>query len=726
MKENSNLSKKNIRKSFVMQNEQTDCGVACLLSLIRYYGGAASLEKLRNASGTNVKGTTLLGLYQAAQQIGFDSNGCEADINSLIEHARPVILHIVKENVNNHYVVCYGVLENKFIIGDPGKGVSYYTNDELNKIWKTKKCLTLLPNKSFVKANMQKSLKRKWIENLLKEDIQLLIFSTILGSCIAFLGMAMSVFSQKLIDEILPSGNMKKLFWGIGLLIFLLFMRSGLDALRNLFLVYQSQRFNKRITDKFYTSLLSLPKSFFDTRKIGELTARLMDTQRVQRVITVIAGNSIIEFLTVIASFLFLFYYSWQTGLIALIAVPIYFLLIYAFNKRIILAQHEIMQSYAMTESNFITTMQGIAEIKNNNRKPFFAKINKIIYGNYQDKNVSLGKVNIKLSFLSGIVGILILVSILMHASLQVLNEQLLLGKLLALVGISGTLLPAIANLALIAVPINEAKIAFHRMYEFASLKPEDEGNVQISTIESVSVKNLSFRFAGQKQLLRSLSFDIRKGECIGIIGESGCGKSTLLQILQKFYTFESGCILINEAIKLDIANTEDWRKLIGVIPQEVAIFSGTLLDNILLGEKFDKTEVENFVTKYGFSTFIKELPQGYATLLGEGGINLSAGQMQLLGLMRVLYRKPSLLILDEFTSGMDRKMEAFSLKILNCIKTEVAIIFVSHRLLTLKDITDRIYILEEGVISSFGSHEELMASSNFYSVFWNILENKT
>ncbi|MDR0333543.1 MAG: peptidase domain-containing ABC transporter [Dysgonamonadaceae bacterium] len=721
---------KNLNKTFTLQHDQTDCGVACLLSLVQYYGSEQSLEKLRELSGTNTEGTTLLGLYQAANQIGFDAEGCEADMQSLIEHGKPVILHIVQEKHLNHYIVCYGYADGKFIIGDPAKGIIHYTKEELDSLWQTKACLTLSPNETFVKTQTSRKKKWKWFAALLKEDRKLLSFSVLLGLIIATLGLAMAIFSQKLIDDILPSKEIQKLIAGIVLLTFLLFVRVGLEAVRSLFLIRQTYDFNNRIIDKFYSSLLSLPKLFFDTRKIGELVARLNDTQRVQRVILSVVGGTVIDMLTVLVSFSILFFYSWQVGVIAFVSLPFYFLLMYAFNRRIINTQREVMQGYALNESNYIATMQGIATIKNSNRIPFFRQLNRLIYGSYQEKIVKLGKINVRLSVLSGIFGVAFLIVILSYTSFLVLNEQMRLGELMAILGISGALLPAVAGLALIAIPINEAKVAFNRMYEFASLKPEEAGTISLRVkptmtgdFQTMEVKHLASRFAGQKQLLKDISLTVQKGECVAIVGESGCGKSTFVQVLQKFYPFESGAVTINKTIGLKDLKTEDWRNIVGVVPQDIAVFNGNVIDNILLGKEDTPENIEKFIIESGFMPFIQSLPQGFATILGEEGINLSGGQKQLLALMRVLYRKPQLLILDEFTSGMDRNTERFALQLLNKIKPSVAILFVSHRLNSLKNIADKIYIFDKGIVPHFGTHEELLQIDNFYSDYWKQLE---
>lgn len=717
-----NLSQKDLEKTFALQQDQSDCGVACLLSLIQYYEGSNSLEKLREISGTTKQGTTLLGLYQAANQLGFTAQGNEADLQAIIDHKEPLILHVVIEERLQHYIICYGYQNNKFIIGDPAKGIIYLTKEELEVIWKSKSCLTLTPNDSFVKSKSQDKNKKEWFLKLVKEDSKLISFSVLLGLGIAILGMAMAIFSQKLIDDILPSKDFNKLITGIILVAFLLLIRVLFTALRDFFLITQSKDFNNRIIDRFYTSLLHLPKPFFDTRKIGELVARLNDTQRVQRVISQIIGNVAINILVTIVSLGFLFYYSWQTGIIASISLPFYFLLIYSFNKKIITAQKEMMQGYALNESNYITSMQGIATIKNNNRQSLFQKINQLIYGNFQDKVFNLGKINVRLSVFSSVFSVFFLIGILIYTATQVYNETMQLGELMAILGIAGSLLPSVASLALITIPINEAKVAFNRMYEFTSIEEENKGNVPLTIFNSLEIKNLSFRFAGRKQLFKNINITANKNECIAIVGESGSGKSTLGQVLQKFYPFENGEILINNKYNLTQINTEHWRNIIGIIPQDITIFSGNVVTNILLGKEDTPQNIENFCKEYGFTEFVNSLPQGFATILGEEGINLSGGQKQIIALMRVLYKKPQLLLLDEFTSAMDRKTEKFVLNLLNKLKSELTIIFISHRLHSLPQIADTIYVLENGEISNVGNHNKLMETTNFYSSFWKEL----
>ena len=720
MSRNDIMNIKHIEKTHTLQLDQSDCGVACLMSLIKLNGGTNSIEKLRELSGTTKQGTTMLGLYQVANQIGFTAEGCEADIQALIDHKQPVILHVVIQEQLQHYLVCYEYdTEKGFLIGDPAKGVYYLTADELDKIWVSKSCLTLEVNEHFIKAETEKHSQKKWFLNLLKEDYKLLWISVLLGVFVAGLGLAMSLFSQKLIDDILPSNNIKKLVSGIGLLTVLLLARVGIASLREFFLLQQSKDFNNRINTNFFSSLLQLPKPFFDTRKIGELVARLNDTQRVQRVIKMLASSLVIDVLVSIISMVFLFMYSWKIGLISLLSVPIYFYIIYRSNKKIINSQKEVMQSYAFNESNYINTIQGIATIKNDNKQEVFNNANEAVFANFQDKIFNLGKINIALSWQSGLASVFFLIGVLIYTSIQVFNKEIKLGELMAILGIVSSIMPSIANLALISIPINEAKIAFNRMYEFASIEKEKEEGLPISEINSIAIKNLSFRFAGRSELFTNINLNIEKGKFTAIVGESGSGKSTLGQILQRFYNFENGVIIVNNQYQLNKIELKSYRNLIGVIPQEITIFNGNVIDNILLGNSDSPENIIQFLTYFGFDVYFNQLPQGLATILGEEGINLSGGQKQIIALARVLYKKPQFLILDEATSAMDRNTENFTMNLFEKIKPNCAIFFISHRLNALKNIADIIYVLDNKTITHFGNHNELMQTDNFYSEYW-------
>ena len=690
---------KHLFKTFTPQKDQTDCGVGCLLSLIRYYGGNDTLENLRDKSGTSKQGTTLLGLYQAANSIGFDAEGCEADINALIEHGDPVILHVIMDEKYEHYVVCYYYKNNQFSIGDPARGIIYWNKEELEQYWKTKTCLTLKPNSNFVKAESTNKTKKEWLIGLLKKDQEAIYTIIVLGIVLSLLGMSMSIFSQKLIDDILPQRKLKVLMLSIAFLGFLLFARVAIQGLRDFYIIKQYKAFNERINYSFFSSLLHLPKVFFDTRKIGDFVARLNDTQRIQSVIKQLITATTVDILSVIISVTFLFFYSWKLAVICLILSPIIFYIIFSFNKKIVESQQNVMQAYSQNEANYIDCIRGIEIVKNFSKQDVFLKRNQNIFGFFQSKIYELGRLNLRISLTSGLVLVTFLLIIVVFSSYHVLNNKIKVGELMAIIGISSSLLTSITNLALISIPIQEAKVAFDRMFEYSSIKPENLNGIDLDEINRVTIQGIDFRYNGRSKLLEDVSFILEKGMITTLLGESGNGKTTLAEILQKNYKPEKGNIIVNGEYNLQDISLSSWRNFLGVVPQNIQLFNGSIVENIVLDKQINEDSLNSLINDFGFGKFISALPQGWETLVGEEGINLSGGQKQLLGWMRALYHNPEFLILDEPTSSLDKETRNFIYKLISNLKASKIIFIISHYLEDLKDVSDNILILENKMI---------------------------
>jgi len=379
------------------------------------------------------------------------------------------------------------------------------------------------------------------------------------------------------------------------------------------------------------------------------------------------------------------------------------------------------MVSYANTQSNYINTVSGISTIKNTNRQNFYSDLNKTIYGNFQKNIFSLGKINLSLGFLSRIGSVIFLTAILSYTSWQVYSDILMVGELTAIFSISSTLIPAISNLALIVTPMNEAKVAFNRMYEFINMEPEKTAvDNECPDISKIEINKLSFRFPGRKQILKNATLKLSRGKIIALAGESGSGKTTLGFILQKFYTPESGNILINDTVNLQNIAANIWRSAISVVPQDINIFNGNVIYNICLdNSEQEARKVIDFLNQNDFIKYMNDFPQSYLTLLGEEGLNISGGQKQIIALARALYRKPQLLILDEPSAAMDSETEEFAINLLMKIKLKTMILLITHRLHTLKNTADNIYIMEKGKILISGKHAELMKTENLYSLYW-------
>ena len=259
-------------------------------------------------------------------------------------------------------------------------------------------------------------------------------------------------------------------------------------------------------------------------------------------------------------------------------------------------------------------------------------------------------------------------------------------------------------------------------MFEFTSMNTEVNINtLNLAEFNNIKFTNILFRYSGRSPIFKDVSFEVKKGQIIAFIGESGSGKSTLMQILAKNYDIESGNIIVNDKTFLNSISFDSWRGIIGLVPQKPYIFSGTILENIAFDDvTLNPNKVLRFLIEYGFEEFINSLPHSYNTIVGEEGINLSGGQIQMIALARTLYHKPQLLILDEATASMDRSSEQFVLNLLEKIKMSVGIIFITHRLHILKNFCDNIYIIDEnGTTVINGKHDDLLKSINIYSNYW-------
>lgn len=720
------------KRIFIQQQDQSDCGVACLAMAIRYFGGDVLLERLRELSGTTQSGTTLLGLFQAARELGLKAGAYEAEISHLKTLQGLSILHVIIDQRLQHFVLClgYDAKQDCFEIKDPAVGTRQLSSSELSDIWQSKALLWLEGiTEAFQIRPSRKRAQWTWLQEMIRPDQDILIVAFFLGLILSVLGLSLAIFSQILLDDILPTQDSPRFWGGMALLMLLLLFKGALGYLRQYFLLRQSKDFNIRMLDQFFGALMYLPKAFFDNRKTGDLIARMNDTSRIQTTVSYLAAQVMIEALVVLLSVGAIFYYSTLVGLIALCLFPIYCLITWRFHQPLEGAQREAMAAYAKNESHYVDAIQGIGAIKIQGKEAIYAHLTHHIYTYLQQSLLRLGKVNLRFGLMVEWTSSLFVWVLLGGSGGLVLAGQLTIGVMMAMLQLASMLMNASSQLALSYIRIQEARVAFDRMYEFTSIQPEhmpvhDAPPTQANppAFQNLSIHGLTFRYPGRKALLQKIDLHIQKGELVALLGESGGGKSTLLQILQRFYSPEEGQILYNEKDIQSFA-LPVYRSMLGVVPQQVKIFNGTLLDNILMGEISEELAQGKMdpgllrLQNWGLDRYFHAFPQGYATLLGEEGINISGGQQQLVGWARALYKNPQLLLLDEPTAAMDRHTEQFVMDLLDKIKTEKGALILTHRLSTARR-ADRIFILKDGHIQAQGTHQSLIqAADNLYAL---------
>jgi len=678
-------------KVFVKQTHQSWCGLACLSMVAKYWGGVISQEKLVSMSGTSVTGTTLLGLFQAANALGLKAQGFESDLEELKELEHPAILHFTLPEGLEHYVVCFGFKDGAFLVNDPAKGSLKMREEEVVALWKSKKLLLIEHGAQFRTEDDTVSRKKAWLKELLSPDVPALTVIATLGIVVAAAGISMAIFSQKLIDQILPAKEQQKLWIGMIILALLLLGKNLLSYLRTILVARQSRDFSNRIVGSFYNQILYLPKSFFDSLKTGEITARLHDAARIQRTINYVAGALLIDILTVIICMVLLVGYWWAAGVTALVGGLLFCVVFWKYGKKIVAGQRKVMVSNATSESNFFDTVQGVEVIKANNREEFFTRYTKEIYATFQNAAFDLALLGNRVGLKVQNIGTAATILVIAFSSLAVLTDHLSLGELVAVLSLAGSVISSSASLSGAYLTLQEAKVAYDRLYEFVSLdrEPADttsaqgaegvSGAKQMVTMNMLNIEGLRFRFPGRPLLLKDVRFEAQKGKLTAILGEIGSGKSTLLHLLSRFYEPESGLITADGKLWREFPMHE-WRGAIGVMPQHIKLFNSTLIENVCLTNEPEVMErCMAFCTELGIQNYFGNLPLGPLTRVGEDGINLSGGQRQLVGLYRALFGHPNILLLDEPTNNMDKKAVRFVWDLLEREKHNRICILVTH-----------------------------------------------
>ena len=313
------------------------------------------------------------------------------------------------------------------------------------------------------------------------------------------------------------------------------------------------------------------------------------------------------------------------------------------------------------------------------------------------------------------------------YGSGLILKGELSLGQLISFVTLSGYFLGPLGRLMNLQQSFQEASIASDRLSEILDMPEEcenEEKTVEIETIkDEIVVKNVSFSYGTREPALKNISFTIKKGEKVAFVGSSGSGKSTMTKLLMKFYNIERGDIFV-DGISLSDVNTKSWRNLTGYVPQEVLLFSGSVMDNIRFGsDVFSLNKIVEAAISADAHDFIQRLDCRYNTTVGEKGASLSGGERQRISLARAFLKNPELLILDEATSSLDSISEKEVLGTVEKLAENCTTIIVAHKLSSIKN-CDRIFVFDKGEIVENGKHEELLLKKGKYSEMWNAQNN--
>ena len=697
---------------FVQQQSNSDCGAACLAMISQYWGKRFSLNTLCRLAAVDETGSSLAGLSTAAKTLGYESIAVKICLDELASLGIPWIAHWQ----GIHYVVVWQMVGNRVLISDPAIGKRSLTVAEFSEHW-TEYALLLEPTQQlYAQADEKISLHGFW---------QGLRHYRYLIGQIAFASLLMQIFgvlapllTQVAIDHVLPDKNLVILnIFTAGFLCFGIWQIS-LKAVRQYLLDYFAQAMDISLLGGFVSHLLTLPWQFFTSRPLGDIIACVQENRKIQVFLTRQAvGMSLDAVMTIICVGLLL-YYNWQLTLfLLLIILAIACLSIGAspLRKRLL---REFWQASSQQNSSIVETITGIHTIKT-------AAAELSVRWHWEERFANMVKVRFRgqklvnnLQLATSLIKHLGTTGILWWGARLTINGQMTIGQFVTFnMLMVNAINPLVAWIGLWD-EWQEILISLERVQDVWDTQTQENPQQPLTVLPylqgAIHLNNVSFRYHANDEdnILNNISLKIQPQQTIGIVGPSGSGKTTLVNLLTGLYPPTSGQIFI-DGYDIRELSPQSLRSQLGVVPQECLLFSGTIFENITLYNSQFTLEKAIVAAKLANAhEFIENLPLGYKTLVGKGGIILSGGQKQKIAIARALVNKPKMLIFDEATSSLDGKSEQClqrNLQHLHCTK-----LIVTHRLSSLRH-ADYIFVLHRGMLIEQGTHEQLMRMNGTY-----------
>ncbi|WP_426476096.1 peptidase domain-containing ABC transporter [Chryseobacterium sp. CBSDS_008] len=720
-----------------IQPDIKDCGPTCLRIVSKYYGKNISLQQIRNLSETTREGSSLFGLSDAAENLGFRALSIKIDFNTLVDEVPlPCICHWNKQ----HFVVIYKIDKiGKIYLADPSYGLITYTKKEFIKFWIGNNAdesteegviLALETTPSFFQNEFDENQSKASFSFLSKYLLKYrsLVIQLAVGLLAgSLLSLIFPFLTQSIVDVGIQNQDLNFIYLVLIAQIMLFIGRMGIEVIRSWILLHLSARINISIISDFFIKLMKLPIGFFDTRMTGDIMQRINDHHRIEQLLTNSSLNTLFSLVNLIIFSIILLFYDYRLFIVYLVGAISYIGWILFFLKRRKELDYKRFSQVSQEQSKVIELINGMQEIKMHNAE-------KQKRWDWEFLQVKLFKINIKSlsleqwqsvggNFINQIKDIL--VSFL--SAKLVLSGNLTLGMMLSVQYIIGQLNSPLLQLVDFIRQTQDAKISLERLGEIHDKEDEESQEDQyVSEIpqKDIEIKNLSFRYIGSHQFVfENISLSIPYEKTTAIVGASGSGKTTLLKLLMKFYEPNEGEIKLGNT-NLKNISPRFWRNHCGVVMQEGYVFNDSIANNIAIGEDYiDKQKLRKAVEIANIKEFIEGLPLSYNTKIGNEGVGVSGGQKQRLFIARAVYKSPEYIFFDEATSALDANNEKVIMENLEKFFKGKTAVVIAHRLSTVKH-ADKIIVLDKGKVVEEGNHAELVAlRGEYYRLVKNQLE---
>ena len=500
----------------------------------------------------------------------------------------------------------------------------------------------------------------------------------------------------------------------------------GGQYLENVYLAYAGQAIIYRMRTEMFDHLQRLSLSFFDTHKVGKLMSRVQnDVSQVQELVTQGILMMITSLVTLVGIAIIMIIMNPYLALITLAVIPFMILMTIIWQKYARQAFIRVRRAIATVNSQLQEDMSGVRVIQSLSREDEnieqFDQVNRA----HLDANVTAVKLEALImpmvNFFTGVsFGIVII-----YGGYQVLDGMMSVGVLMSFLLYVQRFFDPVLELSMEYTELQRAMASGARIFELLELAPEIQDKpdaVEIPPVRGEIVfKDMSFAYEPGKNVLHDINLTVKPGETVAIVGQTGSGKSSLVSLTARFYEAAKGSVTV-DGYNVRSVTQQSLRKQIGIVPQDPILFSGTIEENIKFG-RLDATrdQVIEVAKTVGAHSFINRLEKGYETMVGQRGLNLSAGQRQLICLARAILADPRILILDEATSNVDTNTERIMQRALHKLTRGRTCLTIAHRLSTVTK-ADRIIVLDQGRIVEEGSHKELLAKQGLYHKMYQTL----